>query len=423
MGCAPAHKPSPGFISDTGKANDLPAVKPATTQAPVDWKPDDVEVSCAAGQCPLQVGALMFAGQAANNTVPVHRCTAFLVAPDMVMSNGHCDRFGKEKGYFVSQRINGQKEIREIVAVPFKRFTAHKDDAELSSGRPDVALFQLNRQIGGVPPLRLASGAQPAYKQLTVFAIMQSPSANHLTIQRSECTVRRHEAEFPFDITEGPDVIVSYGCQLEAGTSGSPMFAAGSEEVQAVQMGGTDPSKRAAAVRKRFGRELLPHEKHWTSVATNVRCLDLPGRPAGSCLINDETEASRRFQQAQLKEMEKLRMQRIKRMKPTAFQLAPVEDMRFEVVHRQDCRESGELPRQVTFLIEQVKVELDPWASPKAKSLSQVRLNAEVKSSSGDSIEVEVTWPAPGGAYLQPDLDLRKKWGNRFHIDLPICPR
>jgi|GEM_PF-5285506 len=431
--CAPQKSARPAENQTTFVAqapdNQKPAFKPEVAQVSLDWQPTETEVKCAADKCPLQVGALIFASAPQGNSIPIHRCTAFLVSSDTIMSNGHCDHFGKDKGFFVSQAINGKKEVREITGVLYKRYTPDRKGEKYNSGRPDVALFSLSGPIRGIPPLQLASAAQITFTKLIVFAIMNSPSENKLTIEKQDCVVRRHESEFPFAILEAPDMIHSFDCRLPRGASGSPMFAPGSEEVQAVHAGGTDPEQRAKDVREKLKRELLPYEKHWSSVATNVRCLDLPGAKPITCTVTDEATIAKRFHDAQSLEIEKLRARRISPANSTVqsraslYQLHPPEELRFEVVYTPECRRSPEPPVEVPFVFEQAKIQFDEWAVPRIQSLSQSTVNAGVKSSAGNVVELDLAWPAPAGNYTHPNLDLRKTWGTRFRVDLPHCTR
>ncbi len=408
--------------------NTRPTFKPETTFVEMDWSPSSVEVSCAAERCPLQVGALIFAGEPVAGMIPTRRCTAFLVSGDTIVSNGHCDGFGKAKGYFITQKINGSAEVRSVTAVPFKRFTPDARGEKFSSGKPDVAMFTLNKAVRGLAPLRLASGPQIIFSKLTVFAIMNSPSETKLTIRSQDCFIRRHGAEFPFEMSESPDMIQSYGCRLEPGTSGAPMFAPGSEDVQAVQVGGVDPQQRAALVREKLRRDLFIYEKHWSSVSTNVRCFDFPGAKPVACTVTGEAVITQRFEAAQASEMAKLKARRVSpsvnfRLRPYDYQLRSSDQARFEVIHIPECKVSKERPASVPFIIEQVKIEFDEWAQPRIASMSQVLVNAGVKSvSPGGAHELEIAWPEPAGVYFSPHLGPRKKMGSRFHIDLPVCP-
>lgn len=424
-GCSPARSARTGSRATTfagGSPNEAPSGKAETSYVTTDWTPNEVEVDCAADRCPLQVGALIFAEAPANGQILTRRCTAFLISADTIVSNGHCDGFAKEKGYFVTQRINGQKEVRAVSGVVFKRFTPHPKGAEIHSGRPDVALFSLDRPIQGLPGLRLASGPQLSFTRLTAFAIMKS-SGNRMSIEKHECYLKRHEAEFPFEINEAPDMIRAYGCRLLPGTSGSPMFADGSDEVQAVHASGLDPINRAK------NRALLPYEKHWSSLSTNVRCLDLPGSRPLTCVLMDRANISRRFQEAQRAEFENLNSRKLNGVDPYVqfrayrYQLSPARDLRFEIMHVPKCRLAPESLRSVPIVIEQVVVEMDEWGFPKTRSLSLETVNASVRSVSANIHEMEIAWPAPPMPHANPESDLRKQWGGRFGIDLPVCPR
>lgn len=430
-GCSPSRDTRTGSRATTfagGSPGESPSGKAETSFVAMDWTPNDIDVNCAANRCPLQVGALIFAGALVNGQIPTRRCTAFLISADTIVSNGHCDGFGREKGYFVSQKINGQKEVRAVSAVIFKRFTPHPNGAEFHSGRPDIALFSLERPIRGLPGLRLATGPQRIFSKLIAFAIMKS-SSNSMSIERHECVVRRHGAEFPFEIAESPDMIRAYGCRLLPGTSGSPMFAEGSDEVQAVQTSGLDPVNRAKNVQQKEKRALLPYEKHWSSLSTNVRCLDLPGAQPLACTVTNHSKISQRFREAQQAEFETLNSRQLGTLdsqvqfRAYRYQLSPPRDLRFEIIHVPKCRLTSEPLRSAPIVIEQVVVQMDEWGFPNTRSLSLNTVQASVRSVSAQIHEMEVVWPPSPMPHANPDSDLRKQWAGRFRIDLPECPR
>ena len=73
--------------------------------------------------------------------------------------------------------------------------------------------------------------------------------------------------------------------------------------------------------------------------------------------------------------------------------------------------------------MEQVQIRFDEWAQPKAETISQVLAPAEFTLARDNIYSARIQWPAPAAEYLEPDRDLRKLWGSRFHIDIPPCAR
>lgn len=354
-------------------------------------------MTCAGANCPIQVGLLIFVGAEKNGHIPSRQCTAFLVASDLVMSNAHCD-WAEAKGYFVSQKINGSTQVREIVDVPYKLLTV--------ADRPDAAQFRLREPIK-IEGLELAKGSRESFSRLIAYSVKAGTSDRDFSILEITCDVHRHESLFPYNISENPDMIAAFGCAFQKGMSGSPLFAPGSDKVQAIAVG-------------KMGEDAL--------LAANVRCLNLPGTTPAECVEVTPLESSKRAEQSQIQVLTKERPRtgsegRSIIFGETKFQLHPVEGMRFEVIRWPKCRRSPESLKSVPFIIEQIEAELDARGSMQVKSLSEVRVEAEVLTVFDDVYEVQIEWPSPAGPYLQPELDLRTKWGSRFDIEFPVCPR
>lgn len=424
--CAPRGQSNPTRSAhrSTVEANaPAPAPKPESAQVNLNWSPENITIECASGECPLQIGALIFAKPAAGGKINLTRCTAFLVDSQTIMSNAHCDGTAQGPGWFLTQKINGKKEIREISAVTYKRFTPHPKGERFTSGRPDAALFSLRSALN-MPALRLAQGAQKPFNKLISYAILRT-DGDKLILDKAECEVRRHEAEFPFEIQEAPDVIKAFGCHLPPGSSGSPMFAPGSNEVQALHIGGMTPQVRAELAK----RPLQVFERQFTNTAANIRCLDMPGaKPITCAAVTDEASAAR-FRDVQNLEQDKLAARKLGDagmrvgLKSVPFVLKPVQEMRFEVIHLPECRKGSAPLTKADFIVEQVRIQFDEWAQPKTESLSQVLVPADLVLARNNIYSVRINWPAPAAEYLEPELDLRKAWGSSFHIDIPPCAR
>jgi hypothetical protein len=258
----------------------------------VDWTPANVEITCAQGtDCPPQAGLLIFVAPAVKGRHSVHKCTAFLTAPAQIMSNGHCDFSKNSTGYFVTAlSAPGGRQIRKVVSVQAKKYTQHSKGPELDSGRPDAAVFNLDSPLS-LAPLQLANLRDPQYQHLVGF-VLNSETNEKYSLVRIDCTVRRHEALFPFNPSENPDVLTAFNCFARRGNSGGPLFAPDSWKVQAIVQGGGDPSKLASQVLAEFNRPLHVYERHWTIKATNVRCLDAP---PGVCTKASLEETAARF--------------------------------------------------------------------------------------------------------------------------------
>lgn len=384
-----------------------------------EWKPDQIEVVCASSPCPPQVGALLFVGRETDQKkIQIQRCTAFLIGLNRIMSNGHCDFLSTHKGYFVTQRVGGRKEIFEIKSVFDKRYTPSQTQAV------DVAIFNLDRNVDYISPLKLASGPQIAFDKLIAFSIARS-NENELSVERHECKVRRHEQIFPYSVSEGTEVIKSFDCVLKEGMSGSPMFAPGSDDVQAVHAA----SFIVDLLKPKEKLEQKSQMNHSLSISTNVRCLDLKEMKPEKCIkLSDEAIQKRinrnfrdtfnQFISAQQQIVDGVQL------KPFPYNLKSKEDGVFEVILYPDCeRESSRSRDSLPFVFEQVVFRFGNWGEryPHVLSRSEVRAKATMLVQS--RFDVTMDWPKSPLPYLNPELDLRNLFGERFRVDLPLCSR
>jgi len=301
-GCA-ADKSKRTYGEDSGgKVSTQGPSGPPPPASETDWISEKAELRCASNvSCPIQVGLLLFVFPGRNEAggrkhYPIRKCTAFLVGATHVMSNGHCDNFSRAQGYFITaMNAPGGRQIRKITGVAAKHHTQHPTDPDLDSGRPDSATFSLSAPIE-MQPLALAGLHEPYYNKLHGFVVNSGVGADQFVIDQIDCDVRRHEASFPYDLGEHPDVLTIFNCATKRGNSGGPFFAAGSKNVQAINQGAGDPANLAQLVRRRHNRELHNYENRWTVRATNARCLLAP---PGSCTVADQETSNQRFLQMQ----------------------------------------------------------------------------------------------------------------------------
>ena len=405
---------------------------------PSSSEPTQIPVKCAANQCPNQVGLVLFYLNEVSHSGKraAKRCTGSLVAPDLVLSNGHCDQTQKGEGYFITQ--DGQS--RRITGVIFKEFTPagkNKAGSELSSGRPDAALYRLEKPVDNIVPLQIATGKQPLFTELTAYVINTNPRGKGYIVESVTCPVRRHGALWPYDLAESPDVILGFQCKTQAGNSGAPMFAAGSDAIQALYFGFGDPVALASA----SNRPLYNFEKHWVALATNLRCLDLPGMPSRvRCQRADSAENVRRFETTQESTYEKLNNRPIPNadqypfefeslLYPLAYDSASV-DRGYEILYFPKCRKSDGAVSEVVFPQEYVVITFDQWGEVLTESREMRVTTAKVLKQMGKVHRLSTSWQPAFDRFLKseknptPDLDHpRRKFGSRFSIDLPLCSR
>lgn len=297
-GCSDPKKSQSGGAGAADPTYQRPPPKPEQ----VHWLAQKTEVLCAPGlSCPPQVGLLLFVfaetlGEKGQREFPLKRCTAFVTGASFITSNGHCDSTAHAQAFFITaSNIPGGKRIRRVTGLASKLFTPHqRRKGDFDSGRPDVALFTLDSPID-IEPLAMASTSDPAYTRLTGFVVNGGVDLKY-SVDRMDCDLRRHEASFPFELHENPDVLTVFNCQSRRGNSGAPMFAPGSAKVQAINQGFGDPQVLAQIVRQEHKRELFNYENRWTVKATNARCL---AAPRGTCVAADDDETNRRFAEMQ----------------------------------------------------------------------------------------------------------------------------
>lgn len=434
LGCAPSKSnrqasQTATFIDKSPsqpKALNIEMPKVTVTVPPVD-----LDIVCGEKKCPSQVGLLVFTAgeQNKSGTSTISVCTAFLIASDMIMSNGHCDHTSDMAGIFVGQKINGKPVSSSVAGVVYKKYTPAANSS--STKNPDVAIFKLSSPITSMKPLVLASGPQINFTTLTAYAIFTGDQMNQFKVLARECSVRRHETHFPYALKETPDLIHSFDCKMVKGNSGSPMFAPNSEDVQAVHFANSDLEETAAFIRKDQNRDLMAHEKHLDSLATNVRCLDYPGAKPVSCVRASLDENNKRWQATQRFEMDKLLQREFPGAEryPVKFEVvrqqfkiaSPI--LEFELIYVPKCRVQANLPNGIPFVFEKLRLVPDEWANMKAESQSVTTVDMNSRPLSGTAVVIEPKWPPAPENLLDPANDHRKLNQNPFRIDLPLCPR
>lgn len=416
---------------------------PQTTRTQ-GWTPEQVTLKCNAENCPKAVGLLVFAKPTGDGFMDLRTCTAFLSSPSQVMSSGHCDQTEDFTGYFISRTDIEKPVIRKITTVAHKVFTpgewAQDTSPEMrakgdpTSGRPDAAVYDLEQPILDIDFLTLASGGSPSYTQLTAYVVNTVPNGNGLnyTLDRTTCDVRRHEIAFPFDIQENPDVLTIYNCQLVRGNSGAPLFAPDSDEVQAIQQAASASSEELAKeIRATQHREPLEYELHLAPLVTNVRCLDFFAPPKASCVATTETERAARaksIHNAIYKDL-KTRVPPNSERFQVEFEVYPyplkvASDSRFEeleIFYYPKCRKSNVLT-SFDIPMEHIQLQYGPWGETVAVSLGEKLSPMVVTAVQDVYFQLQPSWAAPMGEYLNPKADPRQKYKNSFQIALPLCP-
>jgi len=413
-----------------------PKIERGTEQTQIvtrDWSPENIELKCELPGCPKALGNVFFAEPLANRHIKLHRCTAFMIAPDQVMTNGHCDYSDRATGYFVTRTDIKEKTWRKITQRRFIRYTQAPNDPDrlIETLNPDVVTYQLEKEIPGITALTVARGAPVEYTQLFGLVI-DGELENGYAVKKIACTVRTHARDFPFALWEAPTLIQGYDCQSQRGNSGSPMFAKEGGEVEAILQGFGEPQEAGG----------LEYRKHWTALTTNLRCLDDAGPIAKPCTDVNQGEIDRRWRQYHQEVV-----QQIYRRPPEGASSMPitysprvyelVSDAEkpgrdFQVYFYPSCRRTDAEPTEVRFPIEQVELRFNEWADAKVIVTPVAQVNAKVEESwpEESTYRVTVPWPTSArqfkplkddeGKDIQP---LPAALGGDFAIALPICPR
>lgn len=446
VGCSPLKPkniqgtpPQPNVITKSHAQISIPehTTPFATTEDDENWVPD-FQIECAEKKCPKQVGMLAFLVRTENGSIGSRRCTAFLIAPDRIMSNGHCDFSAERVGYFITQRIDGQKIQRKVVGLVHKTHNAAAINLEQGrsgvSGEIDVAVFQLESEISAdkITPFTLAQGPGSELEKLYAYVINEGSEPNHFKMELRACELIRHESIFPFSWKENPDVGWSFNCRTQGGNSGSPMLTApDSLVVEAIHVGSVSLEEQIELTRAAYGREPYIYERHATEHFVNVRCVALPDHPTPDCVRASDVEIRKRFdghQQSKFAEINERKVPGHEREQflftPFSYQQNSVEpDYEFEIFYVPNCRLSPQAPDQVPIKIEQLKLIFDEWARIEFQSVQVRTATAKVLPQSQDDVFVlETVWPAPlSQIHAFAGKDLREQWAKTFNVAIPFC--
>ena len=380
-----------------------------------DWAPARLQLNCfVKGGCPPQVGIVLFVSPMQDGSKLVRRCTGFLMGDKQIMTNAHCNLLPNgATGYFVTA-----KTIRHIERTLFSQNQGPRG--------PDLAVLQLNAPLTDLEPLKLARSGDAFPERLVGYVINRDASAtDRFAIEKIECRQRRHEAFFPLDASEDPDVLMLFGCGSEEGNSGSPLFALGDlnfSKVHAVAQSVNNPGKQ------KLKRQPRRYDNHWSVVASNVRCYEAT-KP---CLRVEDGLVGRRFTERQQKVFAELQERQINELpKQIAYNAKPFEivraeddgDLEFEVFYSPLCR-TEKVIDALPLISERVRLTFDEWATPTLERVELISIPSVLQDQSGDRATLQVAWPAVSWQLRDAVSHPRKAWGSSsFSIELPNCPR
>lgn len=403
--------------------------KPAITQEPPSWSPEFVKIKCAETDCPREVGLLLFAKKETDGQ-KLWRCTAFLISENTIMSAGHCAPTAPSTGYFLTPNESGTPKFRKVKSVLFKEFTETPEGEEAASGRPDVAVFELEQPLEGIPPARLARSSAGPMTGVIAYVINQGPSSAEFVVERRACLIHRHEIAFPFDVTENPDMWTAFDCETVPGNSGAPLYDSARQEVQAVLAGATRVSDWREKIRAEQKRELLPFESKKQISASNVRCLGWPSPSPVKCLEASPTRIRERSNQILADFYEGLNSRQPRQgsadYQYTIFNFAALmtDTLRTnpvnELIYFPACRQGPWPTEKIPSVIETLQLTRDEWARLKWEVLEEQVREATVTRTEANLVELRVDWPPPRAPLENPELDIRKR-SQPLVINIPPC--
>lgn len=385
-----------------------------------EWSPESFHLTCENGSCPAQVGLIVFVFPLKGEAYPIKKCTGFLAQDaSTIYSNGHCDFTEDAVGYFITaDSAPGGRQVIPIRRNVKKKFTAglKRGDENEDSLRPDMAIFQLDRPVEGMTALEFAAMGDPSPKELIGYVVNGSEKDGKFSIQKISCMVHRHEAFFPFSLSEGPDVIKAYGCASHKTNSGSPLFAPGREDrVEAIVQSNTLTDSRV------FGR--MP-----SIVATNARCFQDGSR----CFVSNFNLAEEKFRKMNRDRVAQL----AERPAPDAgtngvryevlvYPIAKplTEDQEFEIFYKPVCRTTDQIPSTLAMLSEHVTLRYDEWASLRVENGDLKSSEFKVEPVRDQFVKLDGQWFNGFAPLQEPNKHPRALWGTSFPFELPKCLR
>jgi hypothetical protein len=219
----------------------------------------------------------------------VERCTASLIAPDRILTNGHCGHPTAENDFFIPERAyfffraGEQTLFKPLGPRIFERFGFAEDEESIS---PDLAVYTLGEPVREVQSLRVSRVASSAMPVLTAYMINQDFNGRpfvDLVLDRQTCTTVGSQPLFRGGVQDMGIGLALYGCTVVSGNSGAPVFLPDQPGViQAVINSSIFWSSRASTL-ARFSKlfeKMPPSLAQDAGMANRVQCLEIDGEPA-----------------------------------------------------------------------------------------------------------------------------------------------
>ncbi len=235
---------------------------------------DAATVTCANNQdCPEAVGLLTF-----FNSRGAGMCTAFLIAPDLALTNSHC----------ISDEVRQKPELAsQVMKLMFPTTLTRSEQTVAISDvlqysdisfstpsavgkKPDYALLRLKNAISERLPLVLSQDGFADELPFQMYSV--TPMSKYAIIgllEVKKCQTMMHSAAQPSYSNPFTSIVSFSDCQVKHGNSGSPMVDF-SGKVRGIVHAGYEDSSTIA---KNFGMA----RGDPLSLGTNLACVEIPG--------------------------------------------------------------------------------------------------------------------------------------------------
>lgn len=412
------------------RSNALPSQAPAAVGA---WRAENVDVTCADARCQPAVGLLTFL-KPGNESPNFWRCTATLIAPDQILTTGHCDKPGA-KGHFILGS-GATKAVRTLVAVKQKVFAGYLEDKRtqklIEPLEPSYVIYQLNAPITTVTPLML-SKESALRDQATAYVIDELPRdantpAEQRFVQKAvDCSTRKHALWSLFSKAEAPDLLFGFDCTLVEGNSGAPLLVG--ESVVGVFQSFLTKEAQAASIFEKFKRAPVNFESKVVNIFTNARCLNTDSQSAAFCTRVSDVERLRRFDAYSLGTLNKFKPAPLRtdtlefEAFPYLLKSQPEHDRDFQVLYLPKCRRvNWDQLTEIPIPLRRTRLEYDDFAIIRPRELEQRVSMGRVEAIDGNQVRLKMKWNPDFGP-MKGVRPFAQIYGDEMSIELPPCAR
>ncbi len=232
------------------------------------------------GSCPDNIGSLMF-----QQGAEVDICTAFLVSPQVVMTNSHC----LPEAADTARTIAGQeakliggvifKDQKQVIPIKQILFSSKLGVSPLGPAwEQDYAFLEISEALTGRKPVEISRDGLKDNENYRVLRV-ETPSDKSLTREISEvkCKAVQGSQDSPGFVQDQQPIAVLSRCVLRHGNSGSPVFSSDNKVVAIISaMSRLSGSNAALSMYRQDLGEHQEREEISLNLATNMSCVKFP---------------------------------------------------------------------------------------------------------------------------------------------------